>query len=339
MSSKLVGDPAQLVLDAAEKAKTIADGYGPWLDAKLEELGFEVAPTPTHDHDTIAGRAVGRVRPFNEQGGGYRDTLHWLTLVALAESAPNEDMVMISNDGAFKEGKDHPVLHPQLVVEASAITTGSVELVTDFRDFAPPGRYRQELDADEYREAVLEKVAALFNDPEFSKTIAPRTIGYESAEYVDLYDAEGLDISSLSAHELNGTHEVEVKFVVAANVGVYAPELGTVDGEEALHPAGGITRLRISGVGIAAPGSTVLDRVEDVSLRPATYLPGELIGPIAKQAIQNLAAVQSAISTQIANDPALKGSVERIAKALQLVAEVQARRAVLGKNPGHDGSP
>jgi hypothetical protein len=322
LSKRLAGDAAASVADAVAKTHADADGYGEWLDAKLIELGFEIAATPVVDHDIVAGRAVDRVPPFNEQGGGYRDTLHWLTLIEAAVVAPTDDFVMMSNDNAFKDGKE-PVLHPALVTEASAVTTGSVTLSTGLNDFAPPGRYRREVDAVPYHEALLDQVSSALDDREFARSIDPASVGYNSAEYVDFYSVEDETIVSSQAHELNTSHEVEIKFVMTANVGVYAPELEyREDGEERLRPGGGITRLRLSGTGYARLDSEAVDRIEDLTIRPAVYSPGDLLGSMTKKTLQRVARLQDIMATQLANDPALKRSIETIAKALQKSAEV-----------------
>ncbi|MEW1819991.1 PIN domain-containing protein [Arthrobacter sp. NPDC080031] len=87
------------------------------LDSKFAELqddGIVILETPNPTHDDIASRAAMRVRPFNNAGNGYRDTVHWFSVLEAARVSMHGETVWVSNDNCFgtKESKG---LHPDLL--------------------------------------------------------------------------------------------------------------------------------------------------------------------------------------------------------------------------------
>lgn len=91
------------------------------------QLGIEALPWPTVDHADLVRRAVSRRPPFDENGGGYRDSLVWISVLELARSG--HDVALVSADRAFAgaDGK----LSPALAAEAKSLS-GTVELVRHF---------------------------------------------------------------------------------------------------------------------------------------------------------------------------------------------------------------
>lgn len=95
-------------LRAKEAAETLlmayadeSDEYEAKLDTRLRQIGFEVRYPTSHDHLDVAQRAVDRIPPFDENGGGYRDTLIWLNALDAIEEAPFDNLVLVSDDGVF----------------------------------------------------------------------------------------------------------------------------------------------------------------------------------------------------------------------------------------------
>ncbi|MGN7969309.1 PIN domain-containing protein [Microbacterium sp. 22296] len=76
-------------------------GYPAALDARLREVGFEIARPADEDHLAIVQRAVDRVAPFDERGEGYRDTLIWLTALDQLEDDPFHRLTFLSDDAIF----------------------------------------------------------------------------------------------------------------------------------------------------------------------------------------------------------------------------------------------
>ncbi|MFD4295450.1 PIN domain-containing protein [Rhodococcus sp. NPDC058505] len=95
------------------------EGYEAVLGSRLAELGIEIAPLPaTIDHMDIARRASMGRAPYARIGkadegrtkDGYRDTLIWLTVLAVAGRHPECDVWFVSDNysdfGAKNETKD-----------------------------------------------------------------------------------------------------------------------------------------------------------------------------------------------------------------------------------------
>ncbi len=102
----------QAVLDAAAER---SDRYDSSLRCRMEELGIEIAPPlpATIDHLDIARRASERRAPYGTAGNGkeehlkdgYRDTLIWLTVLAVAENHPACDVWFVSDNYSDFGGK------------------------------------------------------------------------------------------------------------------------------------------------------------------------------------------------------------------------------------------
>jgi hypothetical protein len=98
------------------KAEGGAAEYLTTLEETLELMEAEVPPWPTVPHEEVVQRALERRPPFNQTGGGYRDTLVWLTLLERAH--PDDQVVLASNDVVFSDGKGN--LSSVLAAEAAA---------------------------------------------------------------------------------------------------------------------------------------------------------------------------------------------------------------------------
>jgi len=109
------------VIDAAREA---LDEQGEDITRYLEDrilkgLHGDLLPWPAQTHELIVDRALKRVPPFDDKGGGYRDTLIWLAALDEAERL-GTDLIFVSNDSAFRvPGSKQIVLHPDLVAEAA----------------------------------------------------------------------------------------------------------------------------------------------------------------------------------------------------------------------------
>ena len=130
------------------------------LAGRLESCDFEVVASPEASHDAIAARAAERRAPFDQAGSGYRDTLVWLTCLALATQGKRVFLVTSDNDFAF-----NGELAPSLTEELADVT-GSVTLVRHL------GRWLTTLipwqDVSDLKEA-----AASARDEEIASMFAP----------------------------------------------------------------------------------------------------------------------------------------------------------------------
>jgi hypothetical protein len=110
------------------------DGYRDTLEDKLTDyLQGQMLPYPSISHADMTKRALERRAPFDDNGGGYRDSLIWLAALEEAENV-GADLIIVSNDNAFKavgkgKGKDQTTddggappavaMDPRLVEEAA----------------------------------------------------------------------------------------------------------------------------------------------------------------------------------------------------------------------------
>jgi hypothetical protein len=195
----------QSVQDAMQEAVDEVERWAAQYDAPiyLDAEGIVIRDTPTVAHDEVALRAINRGRPFNENGGGYRDALHWYTVLDIALEHPDEEIVFVSKDVAYRiSSRDD--LHPTLREEAEAVlTTGTIRLCTEFREFVPPQKYATDEDrAFPDEEHLSGLVTALFPG---GKLHAP-----ELWVALDLEDPIDADVSEPGDPELVWAFEREL---------------------------------------------------------------------------------------------------------------------------------
>jgi hypothetical protein len=157
----------QGVQDAVQAARDEVERWAAQYNAAtfLAAAGAEVRETPTVSHDVLAQRAIDRVPPFNANGGGYRDTLHWYTVLEVIAEHPDEEIVLLSNDNGYKN-KAQDDLHERLRKEAEeALGGGSISFCQELKEFAPPRKFAgNEIRAFLADDHVHELMAALFLD-------------------------------------------------------------------------------------------------------------------------------------------------------------------------------
>jgi hypothetical protein len=64
-----------------------------------------VTPYPATSHELLVRRAIERRRPFDDEGGGYRDSLVWETILALLQEDESPIWLVSADGKAFWEGK------------------------------------------------------------------------------------------------------------------------------------------------------------------------------------------------------------------------------------------
>lgn len=164
----ITGDPH---MDAGQE-------YRERLAEALEVRSVEILPWPDSGHGEVTHRAVERRPPFDSQGSGYRDTLVWLSALAMAERC--ERVVLVSRDRVFaaKSGG----LSDALVTEA--VEAGvHVELVSDF------GQWVVSQVPSAFHSKSLTDVAAALRDDRLMQYFMQS----DFFEYLEL-DSDGLDL-------------------------------------------------------------------------------------------------------------------------------------------------
>ncbi|MFD7011176.1 PIN domain-containing protein, partial [Rhodococcus jostii] len=84
--------------DGAQHITSQIDAYEKKLHERFAEAGIEVVATPDISHMEIARRASEGKPPYGGSKDSYRDTLIWFTLLAIAESNPEERVWFVSNN-------------------------------------------------------------------------------------------------------------------------------------------------------------------------------------------------------------------------------------------------
>jgi PIN domain len=111
-----VHEAAQAELEEA------VSSYPARLRETLNALNVTVIEPPEVAHMVLVERAAARRPPCNADGDGYRDTLNWLSLLALASEYRDERIVWVSNNSEDFGSDDNEVaLHQDLVAELAAI--------------------------------------------------------------------------------------------------------------------------------------------------------------------------------------------------------------------------
>ncbi len=108
----------EILGQAKEALSRESEDYPAKLRGALQQVGVRVVRPPRVSHATLVAKAASRRRPFDEKGSGYRDALHWATVLEVVkERYEGTDIVFISNDrSAFGAGGSNADgLHPHLL--------------------------------------------------------------------------------------------------------------------------------------------------------------------------------------------------------------------------------
>ncbi len=104
------------------------------LEERFSGSNCMILGYPDISHEELVRRASARVKPFNEEGAGYRDTLIWESVLGLAAEV-DSDVILLSNDRDFRRKRGG--LHSDLVsqLRSHGLPRNKVKLVSSLRDF------------------------------------------------------------------------------------------------------------------------------------------------------------------------------------------------------------
>lgn len=141
----------QAHLERAKKA-ALREGrkYPKRIRTALEAVGVSMIDAPQVPHRDVARRAIARRRPFDENGSGYRDTLHWMSVLEVVdERYEDEDIVFVSADRrAFGgEGNARDELHEHLVDDLAEYGAEDPWFlwIQSLAEFSVPGLFHDEI--------------------------------------------------------------------------------------------------------------------------------------------------------------------------------------------------
>jgi hypothetical protein len=92
--------------------------YKDWLLKRLTDLAICILGYPDIKHEDIVKRVSQKRRPFKDQDKGYKDTLIWESVLALASSARNR-IILVPNDKDFAQDGE---LHSDLLDDMKALS-------------------------------------------------------------------------------------------------------------------------------------------------------------------------------------------------------------------------
>lgn len=208
--------------------QTEIDTYPNVLDERLAQLGFELLSPTGHSHIEIVERAVARQPPFNESGGGYRDTLIWLTALDELGDEPFNNLTLVSDDAIFTKQ------HETLRVELQSAIDGELTVLRSLSGLEFPGEYddaEYDLSAihvgtDDVEEAISEALTGINitrwspPGPDYADVRRVLSVNVDASS-VRVKKQYGDDIYDLSAH---ATAEVEADVLVINDGPDHEPE-------------------------------------------------------------------------------------------------------------------
>jgi hypothetical protein len=171
-------------------SRSFSSDYESLLRKRLEQMGAVITDYPDVPHSDVAKRAIRRAAPFDIEGNGYRDTLHWYSFIELLEELEPEDPF------AFLLSGDKRAFGPQrqteLLAEVEALgVEWEVAFLASIAAFVVPGQFLDEdthLDwaqGEELQAAVRDGLLAGGLPDDFTHVIADRA-HFDNAQIVDV---------------------------------------------------------------------------------------------------------------------------------------------------------
>jgi hypothetical protein len=262
----------ELAIQAQSECQRIGEEYEQNLRDIWAEGGFEIMPTSTAAHVDVARRAIKRVRPFNAQGNGYRDTLHWLTLLDVARQAPYEQVTFVTSDRIFSTKSN--TLFPSLIDEFQTVSKSTVTLLLKLGDLEVPGHYITEpRDAPEYENSLKARLLALLDTENALSKIHTVGVTLPWSDWDELHNVAGLDFTSITARRVDNQTTSELQFEATATFTIRGTYIN--DDLEAPQTSTRYADLEVRITGVA----TTLNTNDVATLREvdATHIGEDLI--------------------------------------------------------------
>jgi hypothetical protein len=245
-----------IVEQAAEECVRLANVYEQELRGAWSDFGFNILESPAVSHAMVAGRAIGRTAPFNEQGGGYRDALHWYSVLELARQRPTERFVFVSNDKAFAgKGND---LKTQLATEFGEHSQASIQLCRLLENLEVPGHYASDpIDDPRFADSIRSRAFEVFCSDYPLHQMHTSGLEAPGADWSSLSGVSDFELTSITSRRVERQHELEVRFKAKAIFRI--KETYVVDDAEEMEVAHDFRdmRVEIEGVAESLSGDTV----------------------------------------------------------------------------------
>lgn len=242
-----------LAVHAQTRARELADGYGTLLNATWEAHGFRVVQTVEAGHVEVARRAARRIRPFNDQGNGYRDTMHWLTLLEVARQSPNVRVTLLSNDGIFAT-RDDKLLNA-LEIEFQESNQAGIVLCRRLTKLEVPGHYTSEpVEARQYEVSLENMLLLALVDENVLRQIRTSGVFVPYSDWDEILMVTDLELPKITTRAVGNQSHPDLQFEATAMLlvrgnyiheenGLDEPQLTTKDVEMPVRIAGLATAI------------------------------------------------------------------------------------------------
>lgn len=139
-----------ILKQAQELVDREAEDYPDLLKETLRRAGVQLLDPPRVGHEALVAKATSRRRPFDDSGTGYRDALHWATVLEVVEARYEaSDIVFVSADRkAFgATGNDSRALHAHLLEDLKVYDAKPpyFRWLRSLEEFTVPGVFEDEL--------------------------------------------------------------------------------------------------------------------------------------------------------------------------------------------------
>jgi hypothetical protein len=189
------------------------------LDLRLQGAEVLQPGYPTIAHELVVRRSLGRRKPFDLKGRGYRDALLWEHVTLTARD--DETILLTHNTRDFADPSDSSALHPDLIADLEELgLADKVTLFTNVGDFLAAylsvdtkveEELRVRLEDEEFRRLVFEQLATTFSPN-------------EAGSFVSIPGAEGQEVADVSFSQL----DVESAYAIDEDDTVFAVELSAM---------------------------------------------------------------------------------------------------------------
>lgn len=231
-SSRTVGERLQTAIKALEVEQS---RYEELLRGSLGDVGAEVVSMPSVSHETLTAAAIARRAPFDEDGGGYRDALHWHALLEATEFTEMPEVVLVSADArAFGKSRS-----ADLLAQLSSINSDvTLRVVPSVEAVEIPGLFTGSIDMfdDQLERQLLVRIADHVGiGGDVSELLDPDS-EFDSAEIRELGH---FSIDSAKTREYYATRDLQIRFECSAQclIALTAVQIDedTIDYREVRH--------------------------------------------------------------------------------------------------------
>lgn len=241
----------ELVQEAINASESFAAEYESLLRARLEQMGAEIVGYPEVEHREVALRAISRSAPFDREGNGYRDALHWYVFVDLLLTCEPEDphaFLLSADKRAFG-----PARRSELLAEIEKLDVEwEVKILESISDFKVPGQFLDDegsLDYEQERQlhdAVQDAVLAGGTPKDFTHSLAAKT----EFDVADVLEVLLLDVNVEGVQIERKSRDLWINYTAQATCLVKLESVEILDedaGDYATHRDTAVWVLDLSG--------------------------------------------------------------------------------------------